>query len=144
MTGVPGPLDSLTPRQREVLITYGRLGGTKAVAHELGIRQRTVARHAAAARERLSVDALVQAVAAIAAIAGGPSFDPCPDAEPSATLSAMDTTGPDLRAARRRAGLTQAQLAARLGLCRQRLSAAEGALRVSPAFAARYAEALDG
>jgi len=145
---VTGPA-SLTARQRECLTAYGRLGSVKAVAHELGIAPRTVIWHLAAARERLDVDALVQAVLALAeaAIAAPAPIDGLCPGEPQGNLSLeMLTTGHALhalRAARIRAGLTQDRLAERLGLCRQRVSAAECALRVSPAFAARYAAALE-
>ena len=143
MTGGP---DSLTPRQRQALAAVTRTGSVKIAAHELGIAPRTVKWHVAAAKSRLYVDTFTQAVLVLAgaqaAIAEAAPLDSYPDDEPRATLAPMITNGPDLRAARRRAGLTQDELAARLGLCRQRVAAAEGSTHVSPAFAARCAAAL--
>lgn len=145
MTGAPG-LDNLTPRQRQTLDVYGRLGSVKAAAHQLGIAPRTAKGHLDAARSRLSAETLVQAVLALAESAMA-------DTDHSAVLdgvqprgmvfSHMEPTGLDLAASRRRAGLTQDQLAERLGLCRQRISAAEGFLRVTPGLAARWMAALE-
>jgi transcriptional regulator with XRE-family HTH domain len=52
------------------------------------------------------------------------------------------TTGPDLRTERLRRGVTQAQLAARLGVTPPRLSHVENSIRVTPRYVARYLSAL--
>ena len=51
-------------------------------------------------------------------------------------------TGRGLRAERVRAGLTQAQLAALIGVSGRRIANVEGQYRVAPAFAARVVAAL--
>lgn len=51
-------------------------------------------------------------------------------------------TGRDLRAERVRAGLTQAELGALLGVSGRRIATVEGSYRVAPAFAARVVAAL--
>jgi transcriptional regulator with XRE-family HTH domain len=54
----------------------------------------------------------------------------------------MQLTGRDLRAERVRQGLTQAELASRLGVTSQRIGNAERSITVTTAFAARYFDAL--
>ncbi len=140
---VAGGRDSLTPRQRESLAAYARRGSMKEAAHDLGIAPRTVKWHLAAARERLSAASLLEVVILVAEAVGPPSIagaaplDRLAGDPPGATIAAMIATGADLRDLRLAAGLSQAQLARRLGLCRQRISAAEGSVRASPVLAAR-------
>jgi transcriptional regulator with XRE-family HTH domain len=52
-------------------------------------------------------------------------------------------TGLDLRIARLRAGISQKELARRLGVYPQRVSEAEQRLRVAPKFVDRYLAALE-
>jgi DNA-binding XRE family transcriptional regulator len=51
-------------------------------------------------------------------------------------------SGRDLKAERVRAGLTQAELAASLGVARTRITAVEGQIRVAPSFSQRVLSAL--
>ena len=60
VTGVtgaaPGPLDALTPRQREILRLVTRGIHTKEIAHRLGLSRKTVDAHRAQIMERLEID----------------------------------------------------------------------------------------
>ena len=58
------------------------------------------------------------------------------------TLTLVAHNGRDLKAERVRVGLTQAQLARRLGVSQQRVSAVENMIRPSGTFARRYLEAI--
>lgn len=120
----------------------------KEAAHELGIAPRTVRWHLAAARERLNAATLLEVVVLVAgavapaAIAAPAAFDSMTGDPPSVTLPPMISAGSVLRVRRLRAGLSQAELARRLGFARQRVTALEGAAHVPPASAARYLGAL--
>lgn len=58
------------------------------------------------------------------------------------TTAAHRTSGPELLAEREEADFTQAQVAEVMGVDRSTLSRAEQFVRVKPAFARRYREAL--
>ncbi len=54
--GVPqGPIDSLTPRQREILELIAKGRSTKQIAHQLGLSVKTVETHRAQLMERLGL-----------------------------------------------------------------------------------------
>jgi transcriptional regulator with XRE-family HTH domain len=57
-------------------------------------------------------------------------------------LDGTHLSGRDLRAERVRLGLTQADVAHRLGVSYQRVGSAERSISVAPGFAARYLAAL--
>jgi transcriptional regulator with XRE-family HTH domain len=59
------------------------------------------------------------------------------------TAYAESTTGLDLRVERVRRGLTQTELARRMGVPRQRVSLIEGSIRPTERLVARFMAALD-
>ena len=57
-------------------------------------------------------------------------------------MSKKKTPGVELRIARIRAGARQEDIAAELGVCRQRISQIERQVEVTPTLASRYLEGL--
>ncbi len=63
-------LESLTPREREVLALLSRGSPNKVMAHELGISQRTIEIHRARIMEKMNAPSLAQLVRMTAAAPG--------------------------------------------------------------------------
>ncbi len=79
-------LESLTPREREVLdlVTQGK--ANKVMAHELGVSQRTVEIHRARVMEKMAAHSLAQLVRMMLTLRGGSAA--APDATPDSARNA--------------------------------------------------------